>query len=886
LLHLYPREFRRQYAEDMLAFYRQRVGERAGAAGAAGAASAWLELVPDLVVNALGERFAWLHRDAAPAPAVARLHSTRREDSMSILSQDVRYGARAMMRRPGFTAVVLATLALGIGANTAIFTVVNGVLFRPLPFAHPERTVDFSHDDISVSEPEFVDYRRGMPSLAKLAAYSTPSITIAAPNAEPTRSYAARVSSDFFGVVGTKPVLGRVFLPGEFSPTAQGHVTVIAHRLWVQQFAADPRIVGKPIDINGTPFTIIGVMPSDFDFPEPDASLWTPWRLNPDSLWTRNNHYLRMVGLLADGATVIQAEAQARALNARWMHDFPDFYAPDHPIAAVITPIADHLLGATRPYLLALLGAVGFILLIACVNVANLLLVRGEARRKEFAIRVALGASRGRVLRQMLTESLMYAAAGAALGVGVAWLGTRALIALAPANLPRIHAVSVDARVVAFTTLTTIITGLAFGLAPALRMREGSAQALREGGKTSAHGAARAARRGLVIAEITLAVVVLSGAGLLVRSLLNLRAIDLGFDPRHVITMQVTLPVNAYSDTTAAEMYRQMVHRASVVPGVQRVAADAYLPISGSDNGWSIMIDHVVVPTIAQAPWARPEPVSPDYFRTMGIRIVRGRSFTEQDRIGAPLVSVVNEAMAKQLWPNVNPIGHTLKMFSDRAPWTTIVGVVADVRARGFQQDAPPTMYFPLAQAALSAYSTPRTVTLIARTSGDPTALVSPLRAVVRSLDSQAPVSKVATMDQVVGDSIASRRFTTALLGAFAVLALLLAGIGIYGVISYGVGQRVPEIGVRMAMGATPSAIVRLVLREGAGLTAAGLTLGIAGALLVDRLLRTLLVGVSGTDALTFAIVSAVLGLVAAAACALPARRATTVSPTEALRQG
>lgn len=886
LLRIYPRDFRTRYSADMIAFYRERVNGHESASRAR-RLSIWLQLVPDLLASALAERFAWLHRDLDPAPRLVRHYANRREDTMSILHQDVGYALRAMTRRPAFTAVILGTLALGIGANAAIFSLVNAVLLRPLPFAHPERIIEFEHGEgyWTVSEPEFVDYRRGVAALSKLAAYNESNVTISIPGTDPMRSVATRVSRDFFDILGVKPEAGRTFAADEFSPASKVRVTVISHRLWVQQFASDPRVLGKTMTVGITPFTVIGVMPSRFTFPATETEFWTPWRMNPDSLWTRNNHYLTMVGQLASGATIDQARAQVHTLNQRWMKDFPETYFPSHPITGQLTPIRDFLLGPTRPYLVALLGAVAFILLIACVNVANLLLVRSEARRKEFAIRTALGASGSRMVRQMLTESMLFAIFGAILGVGIAWFGVRALVALAPDNVPRLDEVSVDYRVVLFTAAITIATGLLFGVAPAVRGRRGeTADTLRDGGKTSGHAVPAVARRTLVVAEVALAVIMLTGAGLLVRSLIKLQAIDLGFDPAHVLTMQVTLPGRKYNDTTADAYFQQLLARASRLPGATSAAAVSYLPITGSDNGWSIMIDGRVLKTIAESPSARPENVTPDYFRAMSIRLIRGRVFNDHDRMGAPLVAVISEGMAKKLWPGVDPIGHTLKMFNDKAPWVTIVGVVADVRARGFQKQIPETMYFPYSQSGQSAYSMPFSMTLVVRATRNPAALTAPLRSIVRELDATVPISAIATMEQVVGDSIAGRRFATTLLAGFAVLALALAGLGIYGVISYGVSQRTYEFGVRMAMGASPTSIMQLVMGEGGRMTALGLVLGLMGGVAVDRLLRTMLVGVTATDLPTFLGVSAMLALVAAGACLLPARRATAVSPTEALR--
>jgi predicted permease len=628
-------------------------------------------------------------------------------------------------------------------------------------------------------------------------------------------------------------------------------------------------------------------MPTGVVLPDGGDAFWSPWRLNPDSLWTRNNHYLRLIGQLAPGSTLAQSQTQVRTLNQRWMRDFPETYFPSRPIAGVVTPVRDYLLGPTRPYMLALLGGVSFILLIACVNVANLLLVRGESRRKEFAIRAALGASGNRVVRQMLTENMLYAVFGAALGMTMAWSGVRGLVSIAPRDLPRVEDIGVDYRVVAFTALLTLITGLLFGLAPALRGRRGdSAESLRDGGKTSATSGSRVARRFLVVTEVALAVIMLTGAGLLVRSLVKLQAMELGFNPSHVLTMQLTIPPKRYTDTTADEFFRGVLTRVGHLPGVRFAALDGALPISGGESGWSIMLDGRVVKTISEAPYAKPDQVTTDYFQMFGIPVLRGRAFTDGDRRGAPPVAVINEAMAKKLWPGVDPIDHTLKMFDPKSPWVTIVGVVGDVHARGFQEDVPPAMYFPYSQSATSAYYQPSSMTLVVRTIGDPAEMAPAVRGIVRALDSQVPVSRVATMSDVIARSIASRRFTTLLLGSFAVVALALAGIGIYGVIAYGVSQRTYEIGVRLALGASTASVIRLVMAEGVGMTVAGAALGLAGALVIDRLLRSLLVGVTIADPTTLVVVVGVLAAVAACAFALPARRATAVSPTEALRNG
>ena len=886
LLRAYPRAFRDRYARDMLDFYRERIAD--AERGAAGVARVWWQLLPDMLASAMAERLAWLHDETDRATSIDRHYSTRREHPMSILHQDVRYAIRGMFRQPGFAVVVLATLALGIGANAAIFTIVNGVLLRPLPYANADRIVDFAHRDpySQVSEAEFVDYRKGLPALSRLAAYNRPTLTMTVGN-ESSVVQAARVSQDFFPTMGVAPAIGRGFAPEEFLPTARGVVVLISHALWQQQFAGDARVVGRTLLADGVSATIVGVMPEGFDFPNENTAFWFPWRLNMARLQTRNNHYLRMVGLLAPGASLAQLRAQANALDARWMQDFPDIYGHE-PLVPVIEPLREHLFGRTQPYLVALLGAAVLVLLIACVNVANLLLVRGDARRKELAIRTALGASASRVLRQMLTESLVYAVLGAIGGVLLAIAAARVLVRLAPSDVPRLHDVNVDGRVVAFMLMTTLMTALVFGLVPALRGISGdSADTLRDGGRTSGAGASRLARRSLVMVEVALAVVLLSGAGVLMRSLMRLRAVDLGFNPEHIQTLQMTLPPRMYSDTTARMFFDELLTRVRQLPDVSAAALDGALPISGDDSAWSIMIDGRVLKTIGESPSARPGQITSGYFKTMGISLRRGREFTDADGVGAPFVAVINETMANKLWPGVNPIGHTLKMFNDKAPWVTIVGVAADVRARGIQSDIPPMMYFPYSQAGTSAYYQPRSMTLVMRTKGaGDGAVVDAVRGIIRRTGPRVAVSQVATMDDVVGESIASRRFTTGLLAAFAILALVLAAIGIYGVIAYGVSQRRYEIGVRVALGASPVSVIGLVLADAGRTTLVGLVIGLCGAAAMNQLLRSLLVQTSSTDAATLAVVALSIVIVAAAACLVPARRATMVSPTEALREG
>ena len=894
LLRLYPRRFRARYGEEMVEFHRERWRD-ARAAGPAAVAAACLGVLRDVAATAPREHLAALaarramtsrpHPASDPAP-----HPVRETPVLDIVRQDVRYALLGMRRRPAFTAVVVATLALGIGATTAIFSVVNAILVRPLPFAQPERIVELSHVESygTVSEPEFRDYRRDMKAFERLAAFAPSEANLTGTDV-PERIQVARVSDQFFAVTGVRPALGRTFSPDE-EVRGGPMVVMLSDGLWRRRFGADPTIVGRTVTVNDVPRTVVGVLPRHLDYPTATTALYTPLRLKYDSLWTRNNHYLRVVGRLAPGATVASASTEANALDRRWMTDYPETYAADKPLTATLVPIRDAIIGPTRPYLIALFGAVGFVLLIACVNVANLLLTRGESQRKELAIRTALGASGGRLAQQALTESALLALAGGALGLLLAWGGGRALLAMAPSSIPRLDAVTIDLPVLAFTLVVALATGMLFGLAPALGAARGiTADTLRQGGRTSSTGGARRTRSLLVVTEVALAVVMLSGAGLMLRSLAKLRAIDLGFEPAGVLAVRVTRPAKDYDDVRTVAYARELANRAAALPGVSASAVGGWVPVAGEGDGgssWSIMLDGKVLKNISESPAVTPAQVTPGFFRVMRQRLVRGRDFTDADDASAPAVTVVNETMARLLWPGRDAVGHTVKMFSDDAPWATVVGVVADVRAGGFLEEVPPIMYVPLAQAGKSAYYTPRSLSLVLRTAGDPVALAPAARAIVASLERNAPISSVRTMDDVVAASIASRRFSTVLLGAFATLALALAGLGIYGVIAYAVTQRTYELGLRMALGARGGAVVRLVIGQGLRMTLVGLALGLVGALGVGRAARSLLVGVTPLDWPTLVAVAVVLAGVALLASALPARRATLVSPTQALRNG
>ena len=693
-----------------------------------------------------------------------------------------------------------------------------------------------------------------------------------------------RATEDFFPALGVKPFLGRGFASDEYVGNPP-RVLIISYGLWQRRFGGDAAIVGRTTSINGVARTIVGVMPPHFNFPEVTTDVWTPMpRLKPDN-GARGNHYLFMVGRLTPAATVPSAFAEANALAKRFMRDFPEHYDPKQPLTPNIVGVEDQLVRGTRPYLLALLGAVGFVLLIACANVANLLLVRGESRQREMAVRSALGASRFRLLSQSLTESAVLAVLGGGLGLLIAWAGDRLLLRLAPSSIPRLDEIGIDWRVVAFCAVAAIVTGLLIGIVPGWRASHGqSADALKAGGRSlGAHGS-RGLRRVLVVTEIMLAVVTLAGAGMLVRSLWNLQDNDLGFDPRGVLTAKVALWQRSYDDQRTATFFDQALERIRAVPGVRAAGAVGWLPVVGQ-GGLSSFEPEGKAYAPGLAPAAVPQQATPGALGAMGLSLVAGRDFTNADRDGGQPVAIVSERFAQTIWPSESALGKRFKVGGP-APLVTIVGVVRDIRARGFGDTPEPTMYFPFAQSAKSMFFMPRNVTVLVRTNGDPTRVAPSVRSIVNALDKTAPVSEIRTLEQVVGISVSTRRFNTTLLAGFATLALLLAGIGTYGVISYGVTQRSFEIGVRMALGAENRSVVALVMSEGMRLAGIGLIAGLALSVVVARAIRAMLVGVSAIDVPSLLVTALLLIVVAAAATLLPARRALRVSPLDVMRGG
>jgi len=802
---------------------------------------------------------------------------------------DLRFAFRSLRRSPTLALAVVLTLALCIGATTAVFSVVYAVLFRPLPFADPQGVMLFQEvwRDMpggSVSVGNWADAKREDHLFTYLVPMSGASVNLAGADV-PENVTAARVGWDFFRMLGVEPALGRGFLAEEDRPGADG-VVVLSDGLWRRRFGADPGIVGREIRIDGVPRQVIGVMPASLDYTLYDEELWLPAAFTPAQLAEHDEHYLAVLGRLKAGVTMAQVRAEldqiARGLQERYPRE-------NSERGFGVATLHEQLVGDYRARLFVLLGAVAFVLLIACANIANLLLARATARARETAIRAAVGAGRRHIIRHALAESLVLAAGGGVLGVLAAYWGVAGLIAIGPADIPRLHLARVDGPVLLFVVLLTVAAGLAFGLGPAVRMASQLPQdALKEGGRSGSSGRRDRLRNVLVVGEIALALVLLTGAGLLIRSAIALNDVDPGFDPRGVLVGRVSLPESGYGTPEAAEQaFERIAERLTLGPGVAAAGLVSSAPFEGGgDNGLIPEGRPLEVQYAIQSDFRL---VTPGYFQAMGLRLRQGRAVTDQDHAGAPLVMVVNQTLAHRAWPGQDPIGKRVACCEpgpDGGPnWKTVVGVVADVHARGLGREAPAEFYLPMAQAPRAAWRwIERTMTLAVRTTGDPMAAAPAMRDAVWGLDRSLPVYSIATMGDRRTESLASSRFSTLLLTAFGVIALLLAAIGVYGVISYGVTQRAQEIGIRVALGAGRARVLRLVVGHAATLTGMGLLLGLAGAMALSRLMGGLLFQVSPTDPPTLGAGVLVLAVVALIAALLPAERAARLDPSVTLR--
>ena len=798
--------------------------------------------------------------------------------------QDLRYGLRLLTRNPGFALIAIAALAIGIGANTAIFSVVNGVLLKALPYDKPDELAmvwldnrrQSIHEDIT-SWPNYTDWRDQNTTFQGMAGYR-PGRRNLTGQGEPEELLSCAVTENFFSLMRVSAIQGRTFTPDETQP-GKDRVAVLSHGLWQRRFGSDPAILTKTIQLNGTPMQVVGVAPRGFDFPS-KIDVWIPLAPDDRTKAARGAFWLPVVGRMKAGVTRERAQADMDIIGRRLEEQFPNI---NKGYGVNVVPLYQHTVGDIKLALWLLLGAVGLVLLIACANVANLMLARGTARHREIAVRAALGAGRGRIIAQLLTESIIIALAASLVGVVLAVWGIDLLTRIAPANLPRIGDVRIDGRVLAFTAIVGLATALIFGLVPALQASWLDLNhALKEGGRSESGGRrAKALRSAFVVLEIAMAIVLLVSAGLLIRSFSQLKRVDPGFRTDHILTGQLALPRTKYRDGAQVnQAYQQLIDRLRALPDVHGVSATTQILMPKVTSSSSFSIEGRPNEPDEQRQELPMDSVFPAYFSVMGIQLMKGRIFTEQDSREAPRVTIVNETFVRRYFPNEEPLGKRIT-FGDGGPqtnWMTIVGVVKDTKRQGLASPIRMESFLPHAQSSAGAME------IVLHTKNDPTSLSKAFRDVIREFDPDLPVRKIQTMEDIFATSIAEQRLNTMLFGLFAGMALLLSAIGIYGVMSYATNQRLHEMGIRIALGATRRNIVRLVVGQGMLLALTGMALGLVGAFAAARVLRNLLFEVSTTDAFTFVITPAILMGVALLACYLPARRATKVDPISTLR--
>jgi putative ABC transport system permease protein len=794
---------------------------------------------------------------------------------------DFRYALRQLIKAPSFTAVAILTLALGIGACTAIFSVVNTVLLQPLDYPDSGRIVMIRETllpqfpEFSVSPPNFLDWQKQTKSYEYLAAYSNAGINLTG-EGEPQRLVGIKGTANYFDVFGVKPVLGRMFLPEE-DAVGKNHVVVLSYAFWQRVFGGARDVVGRSIQLNGEPYTVVGVAPTGGLTSKVD--LWTPMAFKPDEMVNeaRGAHYINVFGRLKPGVTAAQAKAELDVLATQLAQQYPD---SNKGWGILMMPMQDYMVRDVKPVLWTLLGAVGCVLLIACANIANLLLARATARHREISIRAALGAGRGRLIRQLLTESVLLAICGGVAGILLARLGLDALLALAPPNLPRITEVRLDRGILIFSLALSILTGLIFGIAPALlAARADVNEALKQGTRGSTEGGARGRlRSALVVIEVVFALMLLGGAGLLARSFMQLANVDPGFNPENATVLRLSLPQKKYALPEQQTAFANtLLERVKGLPGVQAAAITHSVPLVGdSILGFNIEGRPALAPS--DLPNTSYYSVTPEYFRAMGIRLVRGRIFTPQDDAKAPRVAIINETMARQHFPNEDPIGKRINITWGPDTWREIVGIVGDIKQYGVDKATSAQSYEPFAQVPFSSLN------VVVRTSGSPAALLGALRPTVYAVDKDQPIGSIRPLEEIMAESIARQRFAMTLLSVFSAVALVIAAVGIYGVMAYNVVQRTGEFGIRMALGAQQSDVMRLVLTQGGKLIGLGLLIGLAATLAASRAMGSMLFNTSAYDPLTLGTITILLAAVALVACFFPANRATKVNPIEALR--
>ena len=816
---------------------------------------------------------------------------------METLFQDLRYGVRMLVKRPGFTFVAVLVLALGIGANSAIFSVVNAVLLKSLPYDHPERLalvwetnpkVQIGSDLLPVSAGNFTDWRNQNESFESMSLVSGANYNLTGTD-RPEQLSGAQVSASFFKLLGVEPAAGRTFTEEEDQPD-RNRVVVVSHSLWQSRWAGDPDIIGKTLMLDGNSYTIIAVMPKGFNYPKatdlpayfqlpPQTELWTPIALTSRQISSRGNHNYGVLARLKPGIAIERAQSEMTSIGQNIEQQYPQLAG----WGVKVVSLEEQSIGDIRLILWVLLGAVGFVLLIACANVANLLLARASSRQKEIAIRTALGASRLQIIRQLLTESTLLALVGGGFGILIAVWGIDALLALSPGNLPRMDEVRVDGAVAGFTFAVSLLTGMIFGLAPAVQVSKANLnEFLKEGARGSTGGTrANRVRSTLVIVEVALSLVLLIGAGLMIRSFMQLMNVSPGFNPQNVLTMQIFLPQSKYSrGADQAAFFKQVINRVEALPGVETVGAITHLPLSGMEESGNFSIESRPSQSFDAGTTADMRAISPNYFRSMGIPILRGRDFSETDGEQSVPVAIISESMATRFFPGEDPLGQRLKRGSSTSdlPWVTIVGIAADVKHSALEKQSRPHLYFSYPQSPFGYMA------LVVRTSASPESLSVAAQSAVWAVDKDQPVVNVKTMEQYLSAAVAARRFNMTLLAAFAVVAMVLATVGIYGVISYTVTQRTHEIGIRMALGAAQRDVLKLVFGQAIMLAVIGVVIGVAASFALTRVMESLLFGVTATDPLTFIAIPLLLTGVALGACFVPARRATKVDPMVALR--
>ena len=814
-------------------------------------------------------------------------YDVRAGGGLETMWQDLRFGVRTLIRNPGFAAVAILTLALGTGATSAIFSLVYGVVLKPLPYHEPDRLLSVVEHrngvDMGLSAPDYLDWRAAATSFEQLAASAGTTANLTG-RGEPERVLAVRVSGNYFDALGVPPAHGRGFAWSD-EPHGAPRVAVLGDGLWRRRFAADPSLVGQTIAINGEPHIVVGIMPARLSLRSTGAQLWLPLGFTPRELQMPGARYLSVTGRLRPGITGTQAQAELAEIARRTEKVRPQ---SNTNVTARVRSLHEVVVSQVRDAAFILLAAVSFVLLIACANVANLLLARATRRHAEMSVRAALGASRSRIARQLLIESAVIGLAGAVAGLALASVMAEILKNVLPEDIPRLRQIRVDAVVLGFTLAVSLVASLLFGVAPALRAsRPELQQALRDESRSSGGFRRRRLSSTIVATEIALALVLLVAAGLLLRSFVRLQRVELGFDPANLATARMNLPEARYGPASEiAAFYEELATRLGQQPGVTAAAVASNIPLTGSGISISMTIEGRPRPArVEDTPNVFSRFVSADYFRTLGVRVARGRDFSSADRANAPAVAIVNETTARRYWPDQDPLGQRFKLDDDREGAVEIVGVVADVKHFGLARSPEPEVFMPLPQTTLLHWQwMQRSMIAIARTSGEPESAAGAIRQAVRALDDQLPLYNLQSMEQLVSESTGDRRVGLALVGVFAAVALVLASIGVYGVMAVMVAGRAREIGIRLALGARPSDVRSMILRDGAALTAVGVVIGVIAAFALTRMMEALLFETPATDPVTFLTVAAVIAIAAMLACWVPARRSTRVDPVIALR--